>query len=244
MIWTRKQNLINFTFFNRISMKNALISFLLCLSLVPAGAQENLLPKGFVYLDEVIPDIILEVRYAGNNNFLGTPVSGYKKEKVILSIPAAQALKKVQEELKSRGYCIKAFDGYRPQRAVNHFISWAKVKEDTLQKKQYYPDIDKKDLFHLGYISTRSGHSRGSTIDLTIVDYNTGKEVDMGGPYDFFGERSHHNFPNISEEQRNNRALLKRIMAKHGFAPYAQEWWHYTYQPEPYPDTYFDFEVE
>lgn len=212
--------------------------------MLPVLAQKQQLPKGFTYLNEMIPDIVLEVRYAGSNNFLGTPVEGYKDEIVILSTPAAQALIKVQQELKTLGYCLKVFDGYRPQRAVNHFISWAKVSGDTLKKQQFYPDVDKKNLFNLGYISSRSGHSRGSTVDLTIVDYNTGKEVDMGGAYDFFGELSHHNYSGISEVQKNNRVFLKRIMMKHGFQPYAQEWWHYTYQPEPFPDTYFDFVVE
>lgn len=225
-------------------MRTVLMLFLFCFLVIPGKAQENLIPKGFVYLDEVIPDIELDVRYAGDNNFLGTPVTGYNREKVILSTPAAHALLKVQQELKSLGYCLKVFDGYRPQRAVNHFISWAKVVEDTLKKQQFYPDVHKKDLFNRGYISTRSGHSRGSTVDLTIVDYKTGTEIDMGGPYDFFGELSHHTYAQISETQKKNRSLLKSLMMKHGFQPYAQEWWHYTYQPEPFPDTYFDFVVE
>lgn len=225
-------------------MRTIFISLCMGMLMLPVLAQKQQLPKGFTYLNEMIPDIVLEVRYAGSNNFLGTPVEGYKDEIVILSTPAAQALIKVQQELKTLGYCLKVFDGYRPQRAVNHFISWAKVSGDTLKKQQFYPDVDKKNLFNLGYISSRSGHSRGSTVDLTIVDYNTGKEVDMGGAYDFFGELSHHNYSGISEVQKNNRVFLKRIMMKHGFQPYAQEWWHYTYQPEPFPDTYFDFVVE
>jgi len=225
-------------------MKTIIIGICMGILILPVSAQQKQLPQGFSYLHEVIPDIVLEVRYAGTNNFLGTPVDGYKTEKVILSTPAAMALNKVQYELKALGYCLKVFDGYRPQRAVNHFISWARLSHDTIQKHQFYPDVDKKDLFNLGYISSRSGHSRGSTIDLTMVDFNTGKEVDMGGPYDFFGELSHHSYSKISETQKNNRALLKRVMMKHGFAPYAQEWWHYTFQPEPFPDTYFDFVVE
>ena len=221
-----------------------MLAVFFCLFLAPACAQENHLPNGFVYLDEVIPDIILDVRYAGENNFLGTPVTGYNRPRVILTTPAAHALQKVQQELKTRGYCLKVFDGYRPQRAVNHFISWAKISGDTIMKHQFYPDVDKKNLFNLGYISSRSGHSRGSTIDLTIINANTGEEVDMGGPYDFFGELSHHNFNDISDLQKKNRQLLKMVMMKYGFKPYAQEWWHYTYQPEPFPDTYFDFVVE
>lgn len=214
------------------------------LTLFPAASQENTLPNGFVFLDEVIPDISLEVRYAGENNFMGIVVAGYISPKVVLTTQAAQALKQVQRELKTLGYCIKAFDGYRPQRAVNHFISWAKISGDTLMKKQFYPDVDKKDLFNLGYISSRSGHSRGSTIDLTIINARTGEEVDMGGPYDFFGELSHHNYKDISKVQKTNRQLLKMAMMKYGFQPYAKEWWHYTFQPEPFPETYFDFVVE
>lgn len=224
-------------------MKTFFTILCMSVSIFSVSAQKEL-PKGFVYLQEIIPDIILDVRYAGENNFLGTPVEGYKNKTVILAIPAARALEKVQQELKSQGYCLKVFDGYRPQRAVNHFISWARVSDDTLKKQQFYPDVDKKDLFRLGYISTRSGHSRGSTIDLTIVDLKTGTETDMGGPYDFFGELSHHNYSEISDVQKNNRTLLKKIMMKHGFQPYSQEWWHYTYQPEPFPDTYFDFIVD
>lgn len=223
----------------------ALILFLIFFSILPpVVSQENSLPKGFVYLDDIIPDIIMEVRYAVENNFLGAPVTGYKTEKIILSAPAAKALKKVQQELKTQGFCLKVFDGYRPQRAVNHFISWAKKSGDTLTKQQFYPEVDKKDLFKLGYISTRSGHSRGSTVDLTIINADTEEEVDMGGPYDFFGELSHHSYDKISIVQKNNRQLLKKAMMKYGFQPYAKEWWHYTYQPEPYPDTYFDFVVE
>ena len=225
-------------------MRTIFISLFMGILMIPALAQKQQIPQGFTYLNKMIPDIVLEVRYAGSNNFLGTPVEGYKEEVVILSTPAAQALTKVQQELKTLGYCLNVFDGYRPQRAVNHFISWAKVSGDTLKKQQFYPDVDKKDLFNLGYISSRSGHSRGSTVDLTIIDYNTGKEVDMGGAYDFFGELSHHNYSGISEAQKKNRDLLKKIMIKHGFSPYAQEWWHYTYQPEPFPDTYFDFVIE
>src|SRR5690606_20008665 len=181
-------------------MKTIIIGICMGILILPVSAQQKQLPQGFSYLHEVIPDIVLEVRYAGTNNFLGTPVEGYKTEKIILSTPAARALNKVQQELKSLGYCLKVFDGYRPQRAVNHFISWAKVSEDTVKKQQFYPDVEKKDLFNLGYISSRSGHSRGSTVDLTIVDYNTGKEMDMGGPYDFFGELSHHNYSKITEK--------------------------------------------
>ena len=155
---------------------------------------QSTLPVNFVYVDELIPDIVLEMRYTGDNNFLGVPVEGYNNPVAILSKPAALALEKVQQELKDIGYCLKIFDAYRPQRAVDHFISWARNPADTLKKVEFYPEVDKKDLFTLGYISSRSGHSRGSTVDLTIVDYSSGEEVDMGGSYDLFGEVSHHAF--------------------------------------------------
>ncbi|QED37980.1 M15 family metallopeptidase [Antarcticibacterium arcticum] len=222
----------------------AVFQILTLLFLYNVSAQESTLPPNFVYVQDVIPDVVLEMRYAGENNFLGMSVDGYKSPVAILSRPAAMALAKVQRELKEKGYCLKIFDAYRPQRAVNHFISWARKPEDTLKKAQFYPGLDKKDLFSLGYISTRSGHSRGSTIDLSIVDYNSGEEIDMGGAYDFFGERSHHNYTNITPAQKMNRSILKNAMMKYGFQPYSQEWWHYTYQPEPFPNTYFDFLVK
>jgi len=221
-----------------------IFQMLLLFSLNLLQAQQSSIPPNFVYVEDLIPDIVLEMRYTDENNFLGVAVQGYKSPVAILSRPAALALVKVQQELKENGYCLKIFDAYRPQRAVDHFISWARNPEDTLQKADFYPEVDKKDLFSLGYISTRSGHSRGSTVDLTMVDYATGEEVDMGGSYDLFGEVSHHAFSQITQEQKNNRNLLKRVMMKHGFQPYSQEWWHYTYQPEPFPNTYFDFVVE
>ena len=222
----------------------AVFQILILLSLNMVSAQDITLPTNFVYVEDLIPDIVLDMRYTGENNFLGVPVEGYKKPVAILSRPAALALAKVQIELKDSGYCLKIFDAYRPQRAVDHFISWARNPADTLKKAEFYPEVDKKDLFSLGYISTRSGHSRGSTVDLTIVDYSTGEEVDMGGSYDLFGEVSHHGFSQITPEQKKNRNLLKRVMMKHGFQPYSQEWWHYTYQPEHFPHTYFDFVVD
>lgn len=217
---------------------------LFCLTCCSGFAQKSKLQEGFVYVKEKIPDVVLEMRYAGNNNFMGKPISGYNKPMAILSKPAAEALYLVQQELKNEGFCLKIFDAYRPQQAVDEFITWARDPGDTLMKQEYYPDVDKRNLFNYGYISTRSGHSRGSTIDITLIDANTGKEVDMGGSYDFFGEISHHNSPEITAEQKQNRELLKKVMAKHGFYPYMQEWWHYTFRPEPYPDTYFNFAVE
>ncbi len=206
--------------------------------------SQNQLPEQFVYVKELIPDIVLDIRYAGSHNFVGKPIRGYKQPRAILSRPAAEALYKIQQELKNIGYCLKIFDAYRPQRAVNHFVEWARIKNDTLMKEEFYPDIDKNELFQAGYIATKSGHSRGGTVDLTLIDANSGEELNMGGTYDFFGETSHHHTSEISSEQKQNRELLKRIMNKHGFRPYLHEWWHYTLRLEPYPETYFDFEVK
>lgn len=207
-------------------------------------AQTKVLPPGFIYVDEIIPDILIDLRYAGTNNFLGTKVTGYNTSRAILTEPAAKALKQVQEDLKTKGYCLKIYDAYRPQRAVDHFIKWSKDGNDTLMKHKFYPDLQKKELFRLGYIATKSGHSRGSTIDLTIVEADSGNLVDMGGSYDFFGDISHHSSKEVTTEQKQNRELLRTMMLKHGFLPYPQEWWHYTYRPEMFPNTYFDFEVE
>lgn len=200
--------------------------------------------SNFVHIEQVIPDVLYEIRYAGRHNFIGRPIKGYKKSTAMLSVPAADSLKKVQCYLKKRGYRIKIFDAYRPQRAVNHFIQWAKVSDDTLMKREFYPQIDKRDLFKLGYIAAKSGHTRGSTVDLTIVDINTGREIDMGSPFDFFGNISHHDSRQINAEQQAHRLLLKDAMLQFGFKALPEEWWHYTLVDEPYPTTYFDFEVK
>ena len=210
----------------------------------PGSAQINGLPEGFVYIDELIPDAILEVRYFSSDNFLGCKVDGYLAPKIILTIEAAEALTKVANELREQNLILKLFDGYRPQEAVNHFIRWAEDVEDQKMKDKYYPDVDKKDVFKLGYIAKRSGHSRGSTIDLTLADITTEEELDMGSGFDFFGEISHHGTDKISEEQFRNRDTLRDAMVRYGFEPYSKEWWHYTLLDEPYHDTYFTFPVE
>ena len=224
-------------------MKSLTYLLLFLISINTGLTQEKNLPKDFVYIKEQIPDIKLDIRYAGSNNFIGKPVNSYQKPVGILSKPATEALEKVQNDLMSQGYCLKIFDAYRPQTAVNHFIEWARNPADTLTKAKFYPEVAKKDLFQLGYIASKSGHSRGSTIDLTIMDAKTGKELDMGSGYDFFGDISHHNTDKITKEQKANRSLLKRIMIKNGFRPYPEEWWHYTLRNEPYLETYFDFPV-
>ncbi|WP_256555015.1 M15 family metallopeptidase [Paenibacillus mendelii] len=206
--------------------------------------KKHLLPKGFVYLDEVIPSAVYDIRYYSDYNFIGTRIDGYKAPLGIMSSKAAAALKAVSEELDSQGYLLKVFDAYRPKKAVAHFISWSKDSGDTLMKETFYPDEAKATLFKRGYIAKRSGHSRGSTIDLTIVDKKTGNEIDMGSDFDFLGEISHHGTALITAEQTANRNILKNAMVKQGFDPYSKEWWHFTLHNEPFPKQYFDFDVE
>ena len=202
------------------------------------------LPEGFVYVTDVIPSIKLEMRYCSYNNFVGKPIEGYNAEVCIVTQLAANALIKVQEELKTQNKSLKIFDAYRPQQAVNHFMKWAKNINDTLTKRQFYPDVAKQNLFIEEYIATRSRHSSGSTVDLTIVDLTTGEELDMGSAYDFFGEQSWINYKEITEAQKENRQLLQHVMLKHGFRNYPKEWWHFTLRGEPFKNQYFNFPVE
>ncbi len=206
--------------------------------------QKQELPEGFVYVSSVIPDLEVELRYYSTNNFVGDTIDGYKANTLILTKAAVEKLKLVHEELQDQNLCLKVFDGYRPQRAVNHFIRWAKDLNDTINKRQFYPDVEKRFLFKEEYIASRSGHSRGSTVDLTIIDGNTGIPLDMGSPFDFFGRESWVNYDGITEVQKKNRQLLQAIMLKHNFRNYPKEWWHFTLRWEPFPKTYFDFEIE
>ena len=207
------------------------------------GIASAQLPKGFVYVEDVIPTIKAELRYFSNNNFLGKPVDSYNKEVAILTEQAANALKNVQEELKQYNLSIMIYDSYRPQTAVNHFVRWARDLNDTINKHQFYPKVKKQHLFKEGYIASQSGHSRGSTMDITLVDINTCEPLDMGSPYDFFGPESWIENNNLTAQQRANRMLLQTVMIKHGFRNYSKEWWHFTLRNEPFPDTYFDFPV-
>ena len=202
------------------------------------------LPENFVYAKTIIPDINFELRYFSQNNFVGDTIDGYIANKLIVTKPTAIALNKVQDELQQQGYCLKIYDAYRPQSAVNHFIRWAKDLNDTINKQRFYPDVEKRNLFKEEYIASRSGHSRGSTVDLTIIDGNTEEELDMGSGFDFFGQQSWVDYQNITDEQKANRQLLQTVMLKHGFRNYPKEWWHFTLRGEPFPDTYFDFPVE
>lgn len=207
---------------------------------VPALA----LPPGFVYLDEAIPTLRLELRYATDDNFVGRPIDGYTRPRAILSTEAAHALLKVQNELADFKLGIKVFDAYRPQRAVDDFMRWAADPADQRKKADYYPHVDKSDLFNQKYLAERSGHSRGSTVDLTLVSLDDGQPLDMGGNYDHFGPESWPTSTVPTAAQRANRMLLQTLMTKYGFVPYPQEWWHFTLKEEPFPDRYFDFPVE
>ena len=191
-----------------------------------------------------MPNLRSDLRYYGSNNFIGKPVEGYNAPKCILTKEAAYALKEVQEELERIGFGLLVYDAYRPQQATEHFVRWAKDPSDTVMKLQYYPNIDKKDLFAKGYVSVKSGHSRGSTVDLTIVSLKTKHILNMGSEYDLFDELSNVDNNSITQNQHSLRMLLKRRMEKHGFKSYDKEWWHFTLENEPYPDTYFDFPVE
>tara|TARA_R110000868_G_scaffold73952_3_gene214006 strand:- start:141 stop:806 length:666 start_codon:yes stop_codon:yes gene_type:complete len=217
------------------------LTFLICLVFSSFYAQ---LPKGFVYVEAIIPDLDVELRYFTPNNFVGTPIEGYHSNKLILTIESARALKLVHEALQEQNLCLKVYDGYRPQVAVNHFIKWARDLNDTINKQKFYPNVKKRNLFKEEYIATRSGHSRGSTIDLTIIDGNTSIPLDMGSAYDFFGEESWVTNENITEKQKANRLLLQTFMLKFGFRNYPKEWWHFTLHGEPFRDTYFDFTVK
>ena len=203
----------------------------------------GLLPKGFVYLDEAVPGVLWDAKYAGCDNFVGEPVDGYRTGRVVGTEELATALRQAYELAKEAGCGLMLWDAYRPQQAVDHFIRFCAAPETGKTKEKHYPNVDKAQLIPLGYIAARSGHSRGSTIDLTLTDAQ-GKLLDMGGIFDYMDERSHHGCPDISKEQADNRALLRDIMLRCGFTDYKNEWWHYRLRNEPYPDTYFDFPIE
>lgn len=225
--------------------RQALVLLLLSLVLLLAGCpQKTHVPEGFVYVHQLVPTVHYDIRYYSENNFVGQRIDGYKAPTAILSMQAARALKDVSDELDEQGYQLKIFDAYRPQKAVNHFMRWAKDINDTKMKPWYYPNVDKKDLFKLGYIAEKSGHTRGSTVDLSLVYKDTGQELDMGSGFDFLDESSAHGTTLITPEQAANRKILKDAMLGHGFKSYSKEWWHYTLINEPYPNQYFDFDVE
>lgn len=237
-----------------------------CLAATAALAEETV-PDGFVWLSDVDPTIAQDIRYYGAHNFLGRPVVGYEAPECIVTREAAEALLAIQVELAQSRLSLKVYDCYRPQRAVDDFIAWADVVEDQATKAEFYPRVDKADFFDLGYVARKSGHTRGSTVDVAIVpvghpaepSYAPGDELidcalpasqrfadaslDFGTGYDCMDEKSHHGNTEVAPVAQGNRLILKDIMERHGFAPYAEEWWHYTLRDEPFPETYFDFPV-
>ncbi|MBR5685219.1 MAG: M15 family metallopeptidase [Muribaculaceae bacterium] len=211
----------------------------------------------FVTITDVVPDAILEIRYYSTYNFVGARIDGYEEPVALMTRVAADSLRVVSDDLKRHGYALKIYDAYRPQRAVDHFMRWAQDPTDTLTKAYFYPYLSKEEVFEKEYVAKRSGHSRGSTIDLTLVDMKTGKDLDMGGTFDWFGPESHPDYGGgnpetleftptdsaFTSEQFYNRMILRTAMLRHGFRPLDNEWWHFTLNNEPFPDTYFTFPV-
>lgn len=199
--------------------------------------------SGFVLVSDYVPQVIQEIRYHSTFNFVGDRIDGYEDPVAILTKEAARALKSASNEALVQGYRFKIYDAYRPATAVRHFVLWGIEDEDIRMKQYFYPAISKQETFSLGYIASRSSHSRGSTVDLTLFDMLAGRDVDMGSPFDLFDETSHPSCRTITDEQYENRMILQRIMTRNGFVPLDNEWWHFTLANEPYPDTYFDFPV-
>ncbi len=206
-------------------------------------SSETMNPSGFVVLADYVPGIIQEIRYYSTYNFIGDRIDGYEEPCALLTKEAARALKAVSNEMLVRGYRLKVFDAYRPACAVKHFMLWGIEDQDVRMKPYFYPDLQKQELFEKGYIAKQSSHSRGSTVDLTLLDMATGKELDMGSPFDLFSEASHPDYMGVTEEQYKNRMMLQHAMRRSGFLPIDCEWWHFTLADEPYPNTYFEFPV-
>lgn len=212
---------------------------LMLLAVTGCHAQSD---SPLVRISDVDASILLDAKYFGSDNFMGRPVRGYEAAQVLLTQEAATALSEAQAAAQELGLSLLVFDGYRPQQAVDHFVEWGADLADILNQEQFYPNVPKSELFERGYIAERSGHSRGSTVDLTLT--RDGHELDMGTPFDFFDELSHTESTAITGEAMENRLLLRGIMQEAGFRNYVNEWWHYTLIDEPYPETYFDVPVK
>ena len=249
--------------------KYSTLLFAVCLMLAACNKSDSIVKEqdssDFVYITDVVPDAILEIRYYGTYNFVGSRIDGYLAPTALLTRRAADSLKAVSDDVIRQGYRLKIYDAYRPQMGVDHFVRWAADVADTTMRRYFYPDVDKSRLFELEYIMAKSGHTRGSTVDLTLFDMTTEKEVDMGGTFDWFGPESHPDFcgnpetgqytgdnskspvnpkRSITPEQFANRMILRDAMLRHGFKPLDSEWWHFTLKDEPYPDTYFTFPIK
>jgi D-alanyl-D-alanine dipeptidase len=254
---------------NRSSLTAILVLIVLSIfTFASVGHSESNRPNDIVDIEKVIPSIVLDIRYYSPHNFIGDKVDGYRAPKCLITRKAADSLSKIHGELKDMSLSLKIYDCYRPQRAVDHFVRWAQDINDVKTKVEFYPTVDKRNLFRDGYIAKKSGHSRGSTVDLTIVPLPVPKQdaytpgqplvacfsaadkrfkdntIDMGTGFDCFHELSHPGNLKVRHQQRVNRLLLKSLMDKYGFNNYDQEWWHFTLREEPHQDTYFDFPVE
>ena len=224
-----------------IIFKTSFILIFFCF--IHFNTAKGQIPSSFVYIKSVIPSAVVDLKYFSKNNFAGEKINGYHVNKAIITKEAALALKNVQEDLNHFGYGIKIFDSYRPQMAVDHFGKWARSSNRKM-KQIHYPNVKKRNLFKEGYLASKSGHSRGSTVDLTIIDKSTGIELDMGTIYDFFGKESWVDYEGLNANQKQNRFLLHSVMKKYGFKSLKEEWWHFTLHNEPFPEKYFNFMVK
>lgn len=205
------------------------------------GDEKSPLPPGFVDLEVAVPTLAFDLRYGGTHNFIGDVVAGYERPRAVISTPAARALARAQQALAPFGLGLLIYDAYRPQRAVDHFVRWSRDLSDQRQKREFYPHVDKAELFSRGYIAEKSGHSRGSTVDLTLISLADLAPLDLGSPYDLFDPISGPASAAVSASARAHRLLLRTVLIDQGFRPYEQEWWHFTFADEPFPETYFDF---
>ena len=217
--------------------------FIIIILIFYSTSFNNNLEAGFVYLNDIDDSIVVNLKYYSSENFTGQFVEGYHSNNAILTKESALALSNAQDDFNKLGYSLILYDAYRPQRAVNFFVQWSKNLNDTINKRVYYPNIKKSELFELGYIAYKSGHSRGSTVDVSLVEISTNKLLDMGTVFDYFGVESHTFFDDISEKQKSNRLILYEIMSNNGFKNYSKEWWHFTLKNEPY-QKYFDFLIK
>ena len=241
-----------------MKLRNFIMPLLCSIMAVGCGSDEAQVPlqedaSQFVVLTDVVPDAILEIRYYGTYNFIGERIPGYEEPVALLTRAAADSLRKVSDDLKAMGYRLKIWDGYRPQKAVDRFMAWAKDLGDTRMKQYFYPELTKDRIIPEDYVAEKSGHTRGSTVDLTLFDMAKEKEADMGSTFDYFGPISHPDvkpgqqaggYPTtLTQQQYDNRMTLRRAMLAHGFKPLDSEWWHFTLKNEPFADTYFTFPV-
>ena len=206
--------------------------------------KENLCydSTGFVSLSDVLSDAVIDARYYSAFNFVGERIDGYEDDCILFSKKGAEALAQAEVSAKKQGYRLKIYDAYRPMRAIEHFLRWM-TDENVKMKREFFPDTEKSEIVANGYISPNSAHARGSAVDLTLIDID-GKELDMGGTFDFFGERSHYAYDALTDEQKENRRILRTLMENSGFRGISTEWWHFVLEKEPFPDTYFDFPVK